>query len=338
MTGQSINAQELTKIIGKHLALRIDDECIGEGTYGKVFSATHQSTGERHALKVSSTCVPGISEYSLVWNIENEMRLVGSLKHPNIINAQRFFECKPKRLFVFMMPLAEGGDLESFVVEHKAPIPHEQLTDFTRQLLNGLVYLHGKGFAHRDLKPENVLLDGSHKRLMISDFGTSAPVDMDRDCDMCSIYGRPVEYMLECESHDPTLVDVWSLGCIVYFLLFRKYMFLCNDYSEIGTMFSIFRHLGTPTEATWPGVSLAPLYQACFPKFPHKRIEDSCDFTGHPRHVTDVIVGSLRLYPFHRLPAEELLRNFTLGHDLALAHDLAQAAESTLERNVRRCV
>ena len=46
-----------------------------------------------------------------------------------------------------------------------------------RQVLSGVVYIHGKGVAHRDIKPENILCaiapDAAY-RVLLSDFGDSA--------------------------------------------------------------------------------------------------------------------------------------------------------------------
>ena len=50
---------------------------------------------------------------------------------------------------------------------------------------------------------------------------------------------------------------------------------------EIDELFKIFRTLGTPTEATWPGVSELPDYKDSFPKW-------------HPRPMQEV--RSLKLF------------------------------------------
>jgi serine/threonine protein kinase len=42
--------------------------------------------------------------------------------------------------------------------------------------MDGMEYIHDKGFTHRDLKPENILFN-QELNLKIADFGLSAPIE-----------------------------------------------------------------------------------------------------------------------------------------------------------------
>lgn len=44
--------------------------------------------------------------------------------------------------------------------------------------------------------------------------------------------------------------------------------------SEIDQLFRIFRTLGTPSEAMWPGVTQLPDYKGSFPKWSRKGLEE----------------------------------------------------------------
>lgn len=39
------------------------------------------------------------------------------------------------------------------------------------QILNGVAYMHQKGYVHRDLKPSNILIDPEHGLIKIADLG-----------------------------------------------------------------------------------------------------------------------------------------------------------------------
>ena len=58
---------------------------------------------------------------------------------------------------------------------------------------------------------------------------------------------------------------MWSVGCIFAEMCTRKPLFPGD--SEIDEIFKIFRVLGTPTEALWPGVTSFPDYKPSFPKW-----------------------------------------------------------------------
>lgn len=77
--------------------------------------------------------------------------------HDNII---RFFgsatvdDGVTERLFIFM-EYVPGGALTS-VIEQFGPLDENTARKYTRQIVEGIAYLHAKGVVHRDVKGQNV--------------------------------------------------------------------------------------------------------------------------------------------------------------------------------------
>lgn len=65
---------------------------------------------------------------------------------------------------------------------------------------------------------------------------------------------------------------MWSIGCIFAEMATRKPLFPGD--SEIDEIFKIFRILGTPSEADWPGVTSFPDFKPSFPKWSGVRAMD----------------------------------------------------------------
>lgn len=74
-----------------------------------------------------------------------------------------------------VLELALGGELFDFVA-NSGRFEEPAARYYFKQFLEGLDYVHQKGFTHRDLKPENLLLDHQFT-LKIADFGFAAPVE-----------------------------------------------------------------------------------------------------------------------------------------------------------------
>lgn len=149
--------------------------------------------------------------------IYNEISLLKSLDHPNIIKLFDVFE--DKKYFYLVTEFYEGGELfEQIINRHK--FDECDAANIMKQILSGICYLHKHNIVHRDIKPENILLENKHSLLNIKivDFGLSSFFSKDnklRDRLGTAYYIAPEvlrkKYNEKC--------DVWSCGVILYILL-----------------------------------------------------------------------------------------------------------------------
>eukprot|EP00927_Polykrikos_kofoidii_P034081 TRINITY_DN28914_c0_g1_i1.p1 TRINITY_DN28914_c0_g1~~TRINITY_DN28914_c0_g1_i1.p1 ORF type:complete len:678 (-),score=84.64 TRINITY_DN28914_c0_g1_i1:369-2402(-) len=140
------------------------------------------------------------------------------------------------------------------------------------QLFDATAYMHDLGVYHRTLSTKCVLVDATIDRLLLSEFGDSVehPFSRSKPPLVCDGWPNNSPEMLLGEVSTYSESDVWALGCIVAELATGKYTFWTG--SRLGNIMKMFEVLGTPTEATWPGVSRLPFFCRLFPKFRGKGV------------------------------------------------------------------
>lgn len=161
--------------------------------------------------------------------------LHSQLKHKNILQLLHYFE---DELNVYLvMELCEKGELYSFLKKRQHDTGKKGLDEYiVSQLLhdisNGIQYLHlKKRIIHRDLKLSNILLN-SRLQAKIADFGLAIDFSKPVSPDAGAICGTP-SYLapyFDCFMFSEILsdrnygfaVDMWSLGCLMYALLFGE--------------------------------------------------------------------------------------------------------------------
>ncbi|ETO18651.1 hypothetical protein RFI_18611, partial [Reticulomyxa filosa] len=125
---------------------------------------------------------------------------------------------------------------------------------FMYQLLRGLKYMHDAGVWHRDLKPENILINCGDCRLKITDFGLARGVSKDANVEpnlteyVVTRWYRAPEVMCSSRHYDEK-VDLWSVGCIMGELYYRKPLFPGSNH--IDQLNLIFECRGVPSDVEW---------------------------------------------------------------------------------------
>ncbi|NWT18685.1 DAPK3 kinase, partial [Vireo altiloquus] len=160
------------------------------GQFAIVRKCRERKTGLEYAAKFIkkrrlSSSRRGVSREE----IEREVDILREIQHPNIITLHDIFENKTD--VVLILELVSGGELFDFLAE-KESLTEEEATQFLKQILDGVHYLHSKRIAHFDLKPENIMLldkNVPNPRIKLIDFGIAHKIEAGNE--FKNIFGTP---------------------------------------------------------------------------------------------------------------------------------------------------
>lgn len=271
----------------------VKGELIGKGSFGKVYLALNATAGEMIAVKqveVPQTLSDKNSDKQkeVVDTLHSEVENMKDLDHFNIVQYLGF-EALPDvyNLFLEYVP---GGSVGSALRQH-GRFEEQVIKSFTKQVLDGLAYLHSCGILHRDLKSDNLLIDleGVCK---ISDFGISKKSR--------NIYANDAEMSMQgtifwmapevihnvianAKQGYSAKVDIWSLGCVVLEMFAGRRPWSTDE--AIGAMYKLGNaRLAPPIpEDTIPYVSEdgKDIIDKCFTVNPEQR-PTAIELLEHP--------------------------------------------------------
>ncbi|KAE8609046.1 hypothetical protein XENTR_v10011701 [Xenopus tropicalis] len=201
-------------------------EVLGGGRFGQVHKCIEKATGLQLAAKIIK--VKGAKDRD---EVKNEINVMNQLNHVNLIQLYDAFECKND--LTLIMEYLDGGELFDRITDENYSLTELDAIMFTKQICEGIYYLHQQYILHLDLKPENILcVNRTGNQIKIIDFGLARRYKPREKLKVN--FGTPEFLAPEVVNYDfvsfPT--DMWSVGVITYMLLSGLSPFLGESDAE----------------------------------------------------------------------------------------------------------
>lgn len=226
--GRSLVAQDQAK------TAQINQIRIASGAYGSVLRGVDAQHGSRVAIKFQA--IDNATDEQRIKNIMTEARTAGKFQHIHLIQyLHKPFLHTPTAEKVTYLCLAMelcDGDLYGLIHGRHGQAPlamgFEMARDLMAQILEGVGYLHGHGYAHRDLKASNIVYFRTARgyHLKITDFG-SAKFMVERRSSATLVgtrgYNAPEVEWREDYGCITLSCDVFSVGIVFWEILTGSY-------------------------------------------------------------------------------------------------------------------
>ncbi|KAA0723275.1 Death-associated protein kinase 3 [Triplophysa tibetana] len=165
-------------------------EELGSGQFAIVKQCHEKSSGRDFAAKFIKKRQSNASRRGVLREeIKREVNILQQIQHPNIVMLHDVYENKTD--VVLILELVSGGELFDFLAQ-KESLSEEEATQFIKQILEGVHYLHTRNIAHFDLKPENIMLLDKNvplPRIKLIDFGLAHKIA--EGVEFKNIFGTP---------------------------------------------------------------------------------------------------------------------------------------------------
>ena len=164
-----------------------------------------------------------------------EINIQKKLKHKNIVKYYDYFDLKDYGCIV--MELADSGDIDMIrkKMTDKNYLSETFLAFITKQILDGLYYIHKNKIIHMDIKQQNILID-KNLEVKITDFSVSLSYEKVKSHEKIKLplagthpfMSPEVLSKAQIDIEDASKIDMFSLGVMLYNLSIGDFPYNLN--------------------------------------------------------------------------------------------------------------
>ena len=206
-------------------------ELIGLGSFSKVYRAKSKLNDKYVAIKEINKLHMNnndiLNEIEIMKKLENSVLLIESIESQDS--------------YYLILELCNIS-LEEYLKNRENPLSIDEIKEVLLDLNKSFKEMKDKNIIHRDLKPSNILLSLNKSKInkisfKISDFGLNKLIEGSK-IDEMNLKGTPITMSPETLKGEENLIsnksDIWSLGIIIYYMLFKEYPYNSkNEYQII---------------------------------------------------------------------------------------------------------
>jgi serine/threonine protein kinase len=253
-------------------------EFIGRGANGQVYKCTNILTGDDVAVKILN---PALIENDIAAErFFREAKLSCQLKHEAVVSVKSFGKAEDGSLYM-VQEFITGKTLAQILKEPSQLTP-DSIKAVAIDVAKALAYSHSQNVLHRDLKPENIMISNGLGTetctAKVLDFGLAALIETPENQQKLTktgvFIGTPAYMSPErCkgEKAGPES-DIYSLGCIIYEMLFKHPPFVADSTMQVISM-HLTDEPGFPAD-TKISKQLKSIIQKCLNKAREERYSD----------------------------------------------------------------
>ena len=208
------------------------EKILGRGSFGSVYLVRRKQDQKIYALKTVTFEKLNKRDQE---NSLNEVRILASINHPNVIGYKEAFWDDTGSSLNIVMEYADDGDLETKIVKMRKEggmFNESLIWSYSIQMIEGLKALHDKNIMHRDIKSANIFLVKDNHQCKLGDMNVSKVIKEKvlRTQTGTPYYASPEVWRDEPYSYKS---DLWSIGCVIYELCSLRPPFKGKDLDEL---------------------------------------------------------------------------------------------------------